>query len=284
MKNKQINIEGQTVSYYEYGEKEKPALVLLHGMAGSAIYSFYELAELLADEFRLILIDQPGHGKTTAFLKEEDYLFSNLAVWYDKVLKNLLNSPFYLVGHSWGADSALHYTKTFGKKVKGLILLDGAVTFPHFQEEMTQEFTFKSWEKYMNEAVYETWSDAIGEFRLYTKNWNSHKEKTLKTILRKGERYNLITSKFTILSIIKGFFSEPFYAVYPHIHTPVLLLLAENPHELKAAREKGVMELQKNIEDVTVISIKGTGHMLHWDEPGQVACLIREWIKINPHK
>jgi pimeloyl-ACP methyl ester carboxylesterase len=278
MENKLIEVDGKTVSYYESGDKCCPTIVLLHGLAGSAVYTFHEMTEHLEKEFHLLVIDQPGHGKSMAFFTEEDYLFENLAAWYGKILDKLLDRPYYIAGHSWGADVALHYTRDFGGKVKGLILLDGAITFPHYQEEMTYEVTYNGWKEYIRAAAYETWEQALDEFRSYTTNWGLQKEAALKTIMKQNGSYHLIASEFTILSIIKAFFAEPFYKVYPEIHSPVLLLLAEKPEELEAARKRGINQMRKDIDEVTIITLEGTGHMLQWDEPVKVSRMIREWI------
>lgn len=66
------------MSYYEYGNIENPTIVCFHGLAGNAIYSFEEIAKILVNKFHLIVFDHPGHGKTTVFENEDDYLFSNI--------------------------------------------------------------------------------------------------------------------------------------------------------------------------------------------------------------
>ncbi|MGM0846292.1 MAG: alpha/beta fold hydrolase [Bacillota bacterium] len=279
MENKEMLIEGKTVNYYVYGDVTKPAIVFLHGLAGGSLFSFHELTEVLKKEFHLILIDQPGHGKSTPFSHEEEYLFSSMAIWYDKVFEKLIVRPFYLAGHSWGADVALHYTRKFGWKIKGLILLDGAITYPHFQEEMTFNISYMGWKEYIEKAEYSHWQDVIKEYQLYTTSWNQLKEESLKTIMKNDGKYSLVASEFTILAIIKAFFKEHFYSAYRHIQLPVLLILAEKPEELESARQRGIAQMRKEISDISVMRINGSGHMLQWDEPEKVANIIREWIK-----
>ncbi|WP_286163963.1 alpha/beta fold hydrolase [Bacillus sp. AFS088145] len=74
MQNIILSIENKKVSYYEYGNKENPTIVCFHGLAGNAMYSFEELAKILAKKFHLIVFDHPGHGKTEAFDNEDVYL------------------------------------------------------------------------------------------------------------------------------------------------------------------------------------------------------------------
>jgi len=278
MEQRSLELDGKNVSVYFEGNSEKPTIVCLHGLAGNAMYSFSELSKLLCDHFQLLLIDQPGHGKSTSFDKEEDYRFSSLASWYDRVFASLLNKPFYLLGHSWGADVGLHYAKYYPEKVKGVILLDGGFTFPEFQEDMTFEVAYNGWKSYMDQAKYDTWNDVIREYRTFTKRWNDTIEQSVSYIFMKKEKYELIASKFTVLSIIKAFFEEPFTTTYSFIKSPLLLLHATETVELEEARTKGISQLKNDIKDASVISLDRTGHMIQWDKPEEVSLEIIKWI------
>lgn len=281
MKNNVLELDGKKVSYYEEGDREKPLIVCLHGLAGSADYSFSTLIQTLSNCFQLVLIDQPGHGKSTAFNREEEYLFSKLATWYDKVFEMIIDKPFYIVGHSWGADVALHYAKYYPEKIKGIILLDGAFTFPEFQEEMTFSTAYNGWESYMDHTKYNTWEEVVSEYRTYTKKWNESIELSVTSIFTKNQPYKLVASKFTVLSIIKAFFEEPFTNTYPYIQSPLLLIHATEPKELNEARENGIAQLKKDIKNVTVVPLEKVGHMIQWDQPEEVSAEIIRWINNN---
>ncbi|WP_419887494.1 alpha/beta fold hydrolase [Neobacillus niacini] len=278
MKNYIIELEGKKVSYYIEGDPEKPLIVCLHGLAGSAAYSFSTLSEKLSNDFQLLLIDQPGHGKSTAFNREEDYLFSNLASWYEKVFDSIIDRPFYLLGHSWGADVALHYARYYSENIKGVILLDGAFTFPQFQEDMTFTTAYNGWDSYIDNAKYNTWEEIVNEYRTYTKHWNETIEQSVTSIFKKNNnKYELTASKFTVLSIIKAFFDEPFTSAYPFIQSRLLLLHSTEPEELNGAREKGITQLKEDIKDVSIIRLEETGHMIQWDQPVEVSAEILRW-------
>ncbi|UFU00664.1 alpha/beta fold hydrolase [Radiobacillus kanasensis] len=182
MKTSRVTIDGYRVGYIEGGLATNPTLVLLHGLAGSSTYSFAELMEELKEKYFVIAIDQPGHGKSDPFDTERAYLFSNLANWYEQVFSKLKLDSFYLIGHSWGADVALHYTKLYPQRVNGIILLDGAFTFPEFQEEMTFDYAYQGWKEYMQNASYESWNYVIDEYKTYITNWNPVKEQSVKLV------------------------------------------------------------------------------------------------------
>lgn len=96
MQNHKITTQEGIVNYYEYGNAENPIIVCLHGLAGNSLYSFEELAFLFEEKFHLIIVDSPGHEKTTSFKNEDDYLFSNLATRLHQVIKKSFVDLFML--------------------------------------------------------------------------------------------------------------------------------------------------------------------------------------------
>ncbi|WP_409296787.1 alpha/beta fold hydrolase [Peribacillus sp. SCS-26] len=278
MKQSTVRIEGKNVHYYEWGTKNKQAIVCFHGLGNSGA-SFLELAEHLMDHYHIISFDNPGHGKTSSFEKEEEYLFSSIANWYGRVLQLVVSGPFYILGHSWGADIALHFAKQFPEKVKGIILLDGGYTFPDYQEDMTFSKVYEGWEHYLDHSsVFNTWTEVENEYKAYSKRWNEKIEYMVSENFTKENTYELISSKFTVLSIIKAFFKEGFTTTYEYIKSPLLLIHATLPIELEHAREKGINHLKQSVSDVTIITMDETGHMVQWDDPGFAADGIHKWI------
>ncbi|MCP2034312.1 pimeloyl-ACP methyl ester carboxylesterase [Planomicrobium sp. HSC-17F08] len=286
MANVKLQLEGKEVSYLQYGDHSKPLLVCFHGLAGSGLYSFGKLIPWLEERYQLLVLDSPGHGKSAALDREEDYLFSNLALWLKQVLDQLTEKPFFVMGHSWGADAALHFARRYPDQVLGVVLLDGGFTFPQNQPEMTLDYALSGWNDYMdNHSSYQEWAAVIEEYRHYTNRWDSHMEKYIQTIFRRKESggFELLASKFTVLSIIKAFFREPFTGAYPEIHAPLLLIYPEAPSELDDARALGISQLKASIEDVTIRKIENAGHMLQWDEPAETANAISTWLDKKYH-
>lgn len=88
MKRYYINNEKLNVHITEWGENNKPVIFCLHGL-GSTSLSFIEIAEELKEEYRLISIDAPGHGKTPPFERTEDNEMQNLANWLNEIMNEL---------------------------------------------------------------------------------------------------------------------------------------------------------------------------------------------------
>lgn len=94
MNSQLLSDEYNIINYYEVGDKRKPLIVCLHGLAGNATYTFDQLCSLLRKDFHLIMVDQPGHGGTSPLNRDSDYLFSSLASGYNHLLVKLQKSLF----------------------------------------------------------------------------------------------------------------------------------------------------------------------------------------------
>lgn len=100
---------------------EEPAVVLLHGLAGSA-NEFERSARALAGR-KVILVDQRGHGRSTrrpADLSREAFVADVI-----DVIKGGSNGPVDLVGQSMGAHTAMLVAAARPDLVRKLVLLEG---------------------------------------------------------------------------------------------------------------------------------------------------------------
>jgi pimeloyl-ACP methyl ester carboxylesterase len=272
-----------SVHIYETGEANHPTLVCFHGLTSSS-ESFLELADYLKN-YHLVAFDSPGHGKTPPLAHEEDYLFSNLANWFDKAMGQNVNPPFFIIGHSWGAIIALFYAKQFPEKVRGVILLDGGYMGPADRPNSTLEGLLKFWENMYETTRYKTMDDVFVELKKNAVRWNEKIEQMVESAMKKSEDgYTIIPSLFTIQSIIKSFFNEPFREIYENIKTPVLLLHSTLPKEMEETRFHFIHQMKAKIKQLTIIGIPNAGHSVHWDAPEKIAYEIDKWIVRNSLK
>jgi len=121
----------RTLTWYECGEGRP--LVLLHGWAMSAAV-FNEMAESLAVNFRLLIPDLPGHGKSSpAAANDLAVISADLACWLTAVVQ----SPVTLAGWSLGGMLALQIAYQKLLPVDRLILVG---TTPRFTLDDDWEF------------------------------------------------------------------------------------------------------------------------------------------------
>lgn len=277
MKKFQIAVDGNTFHGCEIGDNSLPSLVCLHGMTGD-LNSFSGLIEYLINDFHLILIDNPGHGETESLKLEEDYMFSSLAKSIYQVIQMITTDPFYMLGHSWGADICLNAAKIFPAKVSGVILLDGGYAFPEHVDGLTEEKALIDWKDYVESSKYGSWAEVVKEYQSYTtKQWDTSLDVLIKSSFKKVENnYVFKADVFSILAIIKAFYKEPCSTTFDSIQCPVLLLHA-TIEPTDTARKKGIQAIEKGIKTLKVVGLENTQHHLHWDCPEKVVNEILLW-------
>ena len=119
---------GHTLSDSPPGSRGRPWggewLILLHGLASQA-HIWDLVAPLLIDSFRVIAIDQRGHGLSDK--PNSSYDWATITADLDAILNALTASRerVMLAGHSWGGNVAVQYAVDHPDRVSGLILIDG---------------------------------------------------------------------------------------------------------------------------------------------------------------
>lgn len=98
-----------------------PALVLIHGI-GSRGISWVPVAEELAREYRLVILDLRGHGASTH--PEHGYLLADYAADLEAVLRELgLDRPL-IMGHSLGGMTTLEWAIGHPATAAALVIED----------------------------------------------------------------------------------------------------------------------------------------------------------------
>ncbi len=111
------------LNYLEMGPSDGDVVVLIHGFGADLLTWQYCLIPLAA-RYRVIAIDLPGHGKTTADVGPASLDF--MTGWLDETLDILAVRHGHLVGHSMGAKIALAYALVQPQRVTSLALISPA--------------------------------------------------------------------------------------------------------------------------------------------------------------
>ena len=101
------------INYLDYGKDTKGTIVLLHGW-GQNIEMMNMLGDPFKEEYRIIVMDLPGFGKT----KEPDisYGVKDYATWVHELLEQLKVKNPIIVGHSLGGRIAICYASIYDTK------------------------------------------------------------------------------------------------------------------------------------------------------------------------
>jgi pimeloyl-ACP methyl ester carboxylesterase len=119
---RRVDVGGEVVHVVERGDRDAPALVLIHGASGNYRDLLIPLGETLARSHRVIAIDRPGHGastRRTRALAAPDAQGRVIAA----ALRAVGVERAVVVGHSFGAAVALGLALEAPDLVAGLVLL-----------------------------------------------------------------------------------------------------------------------------------------------------------------
>ncbi|MBW1740869.1 MAG: 2-succinyl-6-hydroxy-2,4-cyclohexadiene-1-carboxylate synthase [Deltaproteobacteria bacterium] len=111
-------------NYTQHGDKEKTALVFLHGFMGRAA-DWADIVTSFSDEYLCIAVDLPGHGKTVVNGGTENYKMENCAARLIRFMDELKLSKCDLVGYSMGGRLALYLAVHFPERL-GKVVIESA--------------------------------------------------------------------------------------------------------------------------------------------------------------
>lgn len=236
-----------------YGKGEK--IVFIHG-SGSNINVWHNQRDYLSSFAEVILIDLPGHGKSTG----EGH--NSVEGYRDEIYKAITELELqgcFLAGHSLGGAIALSFAISYPHVLKGLILIaTGAKlkVFPHLLEGI-----LKDKEKTVGELTKFAFSD-----------------KADKELIDYQFKESL---KCPSEVIYKDFFACDNFNVMESIHKislPTLIICGKDD---MLTPQKYSEFLNKHIKNSKLVMIDGAGHMPLLEKPDEVNKAIEIFIKQN---
>jgi pimeloyl-ACP methyl ester carboxylesterase len=111
---------GINIHYQRVGEG--PDLVMVHGLTGNLAVWHLKLVGLLRDHFRILTYDLRGHGYSD--VPATGYTAGDMAEDLGLLLDALEIEQPYVVGHSYGADTALYLALTQPESIKKVIAIE----------------------------------------------------------------------------------------------------------------------------------------------------------------
>jgi pimeloyl-ACP methyl ester carboxylesterase len=114
-------IAGTTVHVRDNGPRDAPALILLHGM-GASLHTWEPWARALADSFRVIRFDLPGHGLTPVD-PTGDYRDTRSHEILAALMDTLGVARATLIGNSMGGRIAWSFAAEQPERVEKLVLI-----------------------------------------------------------------------------------------------------------------------------------------------------------------
>lgn len=116
-----VEVDGARIHYVDRGRGDTP-LLLIHGLGGHVRHFTYALAERLADEYRVVIIDRPGSGHSTRGPGAGAGPWAQAKIVAAVIRALRLERPI-IVGHSLGGAVALATAIEHPAQVAALVLI-----------------------------------------------------------------------------------------------------------------------------------------------------------------
>jgi pimeloyl-ACP methyl ester carboxylesterase len=155
---RELRVKGCTIHYLQWGDVDRPGLVLVHGGAAHAHWWSF-IAPLLSSQYHVVALDLSGHGDSG---RRPVYA---VETWADEVMacaadSGMVGKPI-LVGHSMGGLVTIAAGNLSGEGLSGAVVVDSPVRRPDPEsEEGTRGRLFR------NPKTYPTLDEAVGHFML----------------------------------------------------------------------------------------------------------------------
>ena len=116
-----VDVDGLNMHYADLGKGEP--VVMVHGI-GDSTYSWHKNAQAVVDAgFRVILIDQPGFGRSAIPAVSWEYSIANQAEGVLRVVDGLGIKRFRLVGHSLGGGVSLYLAWKHPERLESVVVM-----------------------------------------------------------------------------------------------------------------------------------------------------------------
>jgi pimeloyl-ACP methyl ester carboxylesterase len=265
--------------YLDWGGEGKP-LVLLHGLASNA--RIWDLAApRLADRFRVIAVDQRGHGLSDR--PDSEYSFDEVCGDLGALLAALALERPLLVGHSWGGSVVMAYAAANPGGVRGLALVDGGFI------PISRGMSWQEAERLMRPPEIE--GVDLPVFVNFARNW-PHLREVWSPAVERAVLANFLVEEGKVyrrlpverhMRIVRAMYGQDVARLFPRVSCPVLLVAAvsepENKEEQAWQRrcKDGLRQAAGLLRRARVREMPNSGHDIPLLRPAELAETLLEF-------
>lgn len=271
--SKFAKLDGARVHYVNYGKGDE-ALVLIHGWS-QRIDGWRDQIDEFAKRNRVIAIDLPGHGQSTAKSKEERakgkeqsgknetlYSMDHFARAIDAVLRDAKVKRAVLMGHSMGTPVARQFYRRYPDKTLAIIIVDGSLRPFGNKAMMDQMIAGFRGPKYL---------DAVDQMMAGISGPNLSAE--VKGRINSSSHN---TPQNVLVGAFEGMADESIWGE-DKINLPVLAIMAKSPF-FPPNIEESFRALAPKMD---FQMWDGVGHFLMMEKPNEFNAAVIQWLDKN---
>jgi esterase len=267
-----IVLHGQRFHYVEWGQAAGPPVVVLHGVTGHA-RTWDDEAQLLGERYRVLVLDQRGHGDTDP-AGDGDYsdasLLADLVAFVDALE---IRRPS-LVALSLGGRVAINFAGSHPERVERLVVVDIGPEIAPVGRARVGALMANAPERF--ESVAEVVTYLRSHAPLYTEAMLRHRAQHAVRPLPDGG----FTWKYdrALRDIIRqGRMRAPadLWPQWRAITCPTLLVRGALSDVLSEETTKRMLD---ELPAARLIVVPGAGHTVPGDQPAAFQALLREFL------
>ncbi len=275
-------VNGLRLHYRDWGRENAPPLVLLHGW-GDHSRVWDTVAAVLADDFRVLALDQRGHGESQWASAWAEYSLENKVADLATFVDSLGLAQLSLLGHSGGGGHpAFTYTSEHPERVRRLVIVDAGPgprdpvdSIPPPAPFDDIEFTVQDFDD--PEVVF------AGMRALWTHRYTPDPELRhwfQNNIKQRADghwmmRWDGVLGSPNGLKIPGGRDAEQHYKVLAKIACPTLIVRGEASHSTSRAK---VQRMMGTIPDCRVVEITRATHYPHTDNAPDFLAAVQPFL------
>jgi sigma-B regulation protein RsbQ len=248
--------DGNQVPYVVAGEGDVTVMLIHCWMCDRTFWS--EQIPVLADQYRTIAIDLPGHGEATA--SRTAWSVSGYGEDVAGMLEELGLDDVVLVGHSMGGPVSLRAAALTRDRVRGIVAVDTL-------HNADFEFSGEEIEQFM--AAFET--DYVGTCSNFVEQMFIE-EGSVGSMNRVRETSCTEQRAPTGIALMKDFTRIDMPRWFSEAGVPIRAINAAGPTETR-------VDINRRYADFDVVYMEDVGHYLQMTRPGQFNPLLMQAIQ-----
>ena len=137
-KDKTVNVNGINLHYLDWGNEDKPKILLLHGLRGHC-HSWDDVSAEFCKDYHILALDQRGRGESD-WAPGGDYSSHSFVTDLEGFCEAVGFDKFTLIGHSMGGRNSMAFAGNNADKLENLVIVDiGPDLDPRGSGRITQE-------------------------------------------------------------------------------------------------------------------------------------------------
>jgi len=283
VRDDEVRLNGLTFHYRDWGGTGQP-IVLVHGLA-STCHIWNLVAPLLAVDYRVVALDQRGHGQSAQ--PDGPYDFAAMVADLRAFLDALRLSAPVLVGHSWGGNVVLEYAAACPQDTRALALVDGGFLDLSLEPDMTWEHTQEMMKPPNFDGM--TYQALVEEIRsrdrgfpltpeveqVILTTFHVHSDGTIEPRLRRDNH----------MKILRALWEQRPASIYPRVQCPVLIVVAvrepsnERDSLFLRHKQKAVPQAEQALGHCRTLWMEDTVHDVPLQRPQELAEAIKGLLR-----